>query len=71
MQRRLRYEASCSKYGSLDRLYLEHELSKGHLSQILRGKTDPKLSTIAKLANVLGVDAVEPSPVSLLRPATP
>lgn len=54
-RRRLR-ELVLAKYGSLDRFYLEHEFSKGHLSQILRGKTDPKLSTIAKLAKALDVD---------------
>ena len=57
-RRRLR-ELVLGKYGSLDRFYLEHEFSKGHLSQILRGKTDPKLSTIVKLAKALGVEVVE------------
>ena len=57
-RRRLR-ELVLAKYGSLDRFYLEHDFSKGHLSQILRGKTDPKLSTIVRLAQVLGVDVAE------------
>lgn len=44
------------KYGSLDRFYLETDFSKGHLSQILRGKRSPSLSTIVRLANALEVD---------------
>lgn len=47
------------KYGSLDRFYLEHDFSKGHLSQILRGRTDPKLGTIVRLAKALDVDFLE------------
>lgn len=43
------------KYGSLDRFYLETDFSKGHLSQILRGTSSPKLRTIAKLAKLLEV----------------
>ena len=43
------------RYGSLDRFYLETDFSKGHLSQILRGKRSPSLSTIVKLANALEV----------------
>jgi transcriptional regulator with XRE-family HTH domain len=57
-RRRLR-ELVLGKYGSLDRFYLEHEFSKGHLSQILRGVTDPKLSTIVKLAKALEIDVVD------------
>ncbi len=57
-RRRLR-ELVLTKYGSLDRFYLEHEFSKGHLSQILRGKTDPKLSTIVRLAQALDVELVD------------
>jgi transcriptional regulator with XRE-family HTH domain len=56
-RRRLR-ELVLAKYGSLDRFYLEHEFSKGHLSQILRGVTDPKLSTIVKLAKALDVEVI-------------
>jgi transcriptional regulator with XRE-family HTH domain len=43
------------KYGSLDRFYLETDFSKGHLSQILRGKRSPSLATIVKLARALNV----------------
>jgi transcriptional regulator with XRE-family HTH domain len=43
------------KYGSLDRFYLETDFSKGHLSQILRGKRSPSLATMVKLAKALGV----------------
>jgi transcriptional regulator with XRE-family HTH domain len=43
------------KYGSLDRFYLETEFSKGHLSQIIRGKRSPSLATMIKLAKVLDV----------------
>jgi transcriptional regulator with XRE-family HTH domain len=44
------------KYGSLlDRFYLETDFSKGHLSQILRGTSSPKLSTVEELAKLLGL----------------
>ena len=43
------------KYGSLDRFYLETEFSKGHLSQIIRGKRSPSLTTMIKLAKMLDV----------------
>jgi len=44
-----------AKYGSLDRFYLETDFSKGHLSQILNGKRSPSLSTMIRLAEILGV----------------
>ena len=47
------------KYGSLDRFYLETDFSKGHLSQILRGKRSPSLATMTKLAKVLNVKIAE------------
>lgn len=47
------------KYGSLDRLYLETDFSKGHLSQILRGKRSPSLATIVKLARALNVEVAD------------
>jgi len=47
------------KYGSLDRFYLETDFSKGHLSQILRGKRSPSLATIAKLARALDVHVAD------------
>jgi hypothetical protein len=43
--RRRRRELVIEKYGSLDRFYLETDFSKGHLSQILRGKRSPSLAT--------------------------
>ncbi len=54
-RRRLR-ELVIQKYGSLDRFYLETDFSKGHLSQILRGKRSPSLATIVKLARALDVE---------------
>jgi len=56
-RRRLR-ELVIEKYGSLDRFYLETDFSKGHLSQILRGKRSPSLATIVKLAEALDVQVV-------------
>ena len=53
-RRRLR-QLVIEKYGSLDRFYLETEFSKGHLSQIIRGKRSPSLTTMIKLAKVLDV----------------
>jgi transcriptional regulator with XRE-family HTH domain len=47
------------KYGSLDRFYLETDFSKGHLSQIPRGKRSPSLATIVKLAKVLDVQVAD------------
>jgi hypothetical protein len=39
-RRRLR-KLILAKYPSLDRFYLETDFSKGHLSEILRGKEQP------------------------------
>ena len=47
------------EFGSLDRFYLETDFSKGHLSQIVRGKRSPSLRTIVKLANALRIDVRE------------
>jgi transcriptional regulator with XRE-family HTH domain len=44
------------KYRSLDRFYLETDFSKGHLSEILRGRGSPTVATLAKLAKALEVD---------------
>lgn len=44
------------KYGSLDRFYLETDFSKGHLSNILRGKRKPSIATLARLAQLLDVE---------------
>jgi transcriptional regulator with XRE-family HTH domain len=57
-RRRLR-EVVIQKYGSLDRFYLETDFSKGHLSQILRGKRSPSLTTMVKLARALDVQVAE------------
>jgi transcriptional regulator with XRE-family HTH domain len=53
-RRRLR-QLVVEKYGSLARFYLETDFSKGHLSQILRGKRSPSLTTMVRLARALGV----------------
>ena len=47
------------RYPSLDRFYLEHEFSKGHLSHILRGRQSPSIVTLHKLADMLGVELVD------------
>ena len=47
------------KYRSLDRFYLETDFSKGHLSNILRGKGSPTVTTLAKLAKALDVEVHE------------
>jgi transcriptional regulator with XRE-family HTH domain len=47
------------KYRSLDRFYLETDFSKGHLSEILRGKGSPTVSTLTKLAKALDVEVNE------------
>ena len=57
-RRRLR-ELVIEKYGSLDRFYLETDFSKGHLSQILRGKRSPSLTTMVKLARALNVQVAD------------
>src|SRR5437667_6587222 len=44
------------KYRSLDRFYLETDFSKGHLSEILRGKGSPSVATLVKLAKALDVE---------------
>ena len=47
------------KYGSLDRFYLETDFSKGHLSDILRGRNSPSLRTLKRLAKALDVDVFD------------
>ena len=44
------------KYRSLDQFYLETDFSKGHLSEILRGKGSPSVDTLIKLAKSLDVE---------------
>ena len=57
-RRRLR-KLILSKYRSLDRFYLETDFSKGHLSEILRGKGSPSVDTLIKLADALGVEVCD------------
>jgi transcriptional regulator with XRE-family HTH domain len=57
-RRRLR-KIILSKYRSLDRFYLETDFSKGHLSEILRGKGSPSVSTLIKLAEALQVEVCD------------
>ncbi len=62
------------RFGSLDRLYLETDFSKGHLSQILTGKRSPTLATVVKLATLLGVefeDLFRAEPSGRDRPPSP
>jgi transcriptional regulator with XRE-family HTH domain len=47
------------RYRSLDRFYLETDFSKGHLSEILRGKGSPTVATLAKLARALDIEVRE------------
>jgi transcriptional regulator with XRE-family HTH domain len=47
------------KYRSLDRFYLETGFSKGHLSDILRGKGSPSISTIERIAAALEVEVLD------------
>ena len=44
------------RYPSLDRFYLESGLSKGHVSEILRGVSSPSVATLIKLAEALEVE---------------
>src|SRR5258708_29533236 len=44
------------RYPSLDRFYLESGMSKGHLSEILRGVSSPSVTTLLKLAQALEVE---------------
>jgi transcriptional regulator with XRE-family HTH domain len=54
-RRRLR-KLILAKYRSLDRFYLETGFSKGHLSEILRGKGSPSVETLIRLARALEVE---------------
>jgi len=54
-RRRLRRLIS-AKFRSLDRFYLESGISKGHVSDILRGKGSPSISTLMRLARALDVE---------------
>src|SRR5260370_2099091 len=47
------------KYRSLDRFYLETDFSKGHISEILRGKGSLSVNTLIRLADVLGVEVCD------------
>lgn len=57
-RRRLR-NLILAKYRSLDQFYLETDFSKGHLSEILRGKGSPSVSTLIKLAEALDVEVCD------------
>jgi transcriptional regulator with XRE-family HTH domain len=48
-----------ARYRSLDRFYLETDFSKGHLSEILRGKGSPSVNTLIKLADALDVEVID------------
>lgn len=48
-----------ARYPSLDRFYLEHAFSKGHLSHILHGRQSPSVVTLHRLAGMLGVELVD------------
>lgn len=48
-----------AKYRSLDRFYLETDFSKGHLSEILRGKGSPSANTLIKLAVALDLEVCD------------
>jgi transcriptional regulator with XRE-family HTH domain len=54
-RRRLR-QLIKGKYRSLDRFYLETGFSKGHLSEILRGKGSPSVTTVIRLARLLELE---------------
>ena len=79
-RRRLR-KLILEKYRSLDRFYLETDFSKGHLSEILRGKGSPTVDTLIKLAKALEVELCDffifpetsdrNRAIELLRSATP
>ncbi len=58
LRRRLRTLIK-DRFGSIDRLYLETGLSKGHISDILRGKHSPSVATLVRLAKALDVEVVD------------
>jgi transcriptional regulator with XRE-family HTH domain len=70
-----------AKYRSLDRFYLATDFSKGHLSEILRGKGSPTVDTLIKLEKALEVEVCDffifpetsdrNRAIELLRSATP
>jgi transcriptional regulator with XRE-family HTH domain len=57
-RRRLR-QLILSRYPSLDRFYLETDFSKGHVSEILRGKGSPSVATLIKLADALDLELLD------------
>jgi len=57
-RRRLR-KLILAKYRSIDRFYLETDFSKGHLSEILRGKGSPSANTLIKLAKLLDLEVCD------------
>ena len=54
-RRRIR-ELIEERYESIDRFYLERGISKGHVYEIISGKTSPTLKTLKRLAVALEVD---------------
>jgi transcriptional regulator with XRE-family HTH domain len=44
------------KYPSLDRFWLDKDISKGYVSLVLRGRRSPSVRTLARLAKALGVE---------------
>lgn len=57
-RRRLR-ELIKLRYGSMDRMYLETGISKGHIGALVSGKYSPTLATIEKFAKALDVEVVD------------
>ncbi len=57
-RRRLR-RLILAKFRSLDRFYLETDFSKGHVSDILRGKGSPSITTLGRLAEALDLEVLD------------
>jgi transcriptional regulator with XRE-family HTH domain len=57
-RRRLRQLVK-QRYGSIDRMYLETGLSKGHIADLMRGKHSPSLRIVEQLAKALEVSPLE------------
>ena len=47
------------RYRSVDRFYLESGISKGHLSEILRGRGSPSVATLVKIAKALEIELTD------------
>ncbi len=57
-RRRLRQLVK-QRYGSIDRMYLETDVSKGHIADLIRGKYSPTLTTVDRFAKALDVDPLD------------